>query len=72
MHNGVPSAVVGSMVQAVKSIPMPITVAGLDARLREHCGHGVLESADVVGRVLQRPVRLEPDVGVGSAAGARR
>ncbi len=33
-HSGVPSAVVGSMVQAVKSIPMPMTSSGFTREAR--------------------------------------
>ena len=44
--------------------PDPDHVARVDVRFGEHRRHGVLERAQVVLRVLQRPVRLELDVRV--------
>ena len=61
-HSGVPSAVVGSIVHEVKSMPIPITSIRVDAGLGENPRDGVLERPQVVLRVLQRPVRLQPNV----------
>ena len=63
-QSGVPSAMVGSMVQAVKSMPMPMTSAG-STPLSASRPARWLEHLDVVVRVLQRPVRLELDAALG-------
>ena len=45
MHSGVPSAVVGSTVQAVKSVAMPITAAGSMPASRMASGTAVRSTA---------------------------
>jgi hypothetical protein len=42
-QSGVPSAVVGSMVQAVKSMPRPDDVSGETPAWRNTAGHGHLD-----------------------------
>ena len=64
-QSGVPSALTGSIVQAVKSMPMPTTSVGCDARRLERRRDGVLEDFEVVVGVLQRPFRRERTVAAG-------
>ncbi len=52
-----PSAVVGTIVQAVKSVAMPTTCGGVDAGLREGGGYGDAQHVDVVAR---RPAAPTP------------
>ena len=46
-------------VDAVKSVAMPITLAGVDACVPDRGRDGGGQRAGVVGRVLQRPVRRQ-------------
>ena len=54
-----PSASVGTIVHAVKSVPMPIDLGGVDAGVGDRAADRRAHRLDVVLRVLQRPVRRQ-------------
>ena len=58
-QSGVPSASVGSIVQAVKAMPSPATSARIDAGSARSARDRPLKRADVVAGILQRPVGLQ-------------
>ncbi|GAA3049808.1 hypothetical protein GCM10020229_71570 [Kitasatospora albolonga] len=65
--SGVPSAVTGSTVQAVKSVAMPITGGRVDAAGGERGGdRGAQHLAPVLG-VLERPVGRQLLAGAGES-----
>ena len=62
-HNGVPSASVGTIVHAVKSVPMPTTWPGSIPAVGDGAPDSGAERLDVVLRILQRPVRRQDGAG---------
>ena len=71
-REGVPSAVAGSIVHAVTSMPMPMMSAGSTPASRMTAGTAVLQHVEVVVGVLERPVGRQDDVLVRGAGAARR
>ena len=67
-----PSAVVGSIVQAVKSMPMPTTSAGSTPDSTMTAGTARWNVRDVVVGILERPVGAQADVVVGRRQVTRR
>ena len=62
---------VGTIVQAVKSVAMPMTWAGSTPAAAQGGGDGGAQHLDVVGGHLQRPVGAEADVAAGELDGQR-
>ena len=67
-----PSAVVGTIVQAVKSVAIPMTRPGSTPASARAAGHGRAQHGDVVGGHLEGPVGPEAYVGPARSAGSER